>query len=141
MEAGLDTQQMIKLYQKSKEKVDLVLEIKAKDELIEKYVEREANLSKDIKLLNSIIRIPRVCYKFQKALRKKNTEAEDQKKEQNHAYENLKAEIEKEENDEVKFVETFLTRIDTTYPIDKLEPFKPILINDTENLSSEQKEN
>merc|ERR1712110_261500 len=80
METGIDSKQMLKLYKKSKEKIEVYSDIRRKDEVIEKHIEYEERLNKDIQIFNSIIRVPRICYKFQKVLRKKYQEAEAQKK-------------------------------------------------------------
>ena len=85
--------------------------------------------------LNSIIRHPRICYKFQKALRKKYKETESKKKEEKDAYDNLKPQLEEHEKDETKFVETFLTYIDENFPNDKPPKVDEPLVTDLEILS------
>ena len=40
MEAGIDSKKMMKLYKKSKEKIDLYADIRIKEELIEKHKEQ-----------------------------------------------------------------------------------------------------
>ena len=42
----------------------LFAEIKLKDEIIERHVKEEAKFKKDMKMLNAIMRIPRLCSEF-----------------------------------------------------------------------------
>ena len=93
----------------------LFAEIKLKDEIIERHIKEEAKLNNDMKMLNSIIRIPRLCGEFQKALKKKR-KAETDKKEFLEAYEYLKPKIFESDNNESQFAEDVLNYIDTTYP-------------------------
>ena len=93
----------------------LFAEIKLKDEIIERHIKEEAKLNNDMKMLNSVIRIPRLCGEFQKALKKKR-KAEIDRKEFLDAYDYLKPKIYEHGNNEAEFMETILTYIDTTYP-------------------------
>ena len=68
-----------------------------------------------MKMLNSVIRIPRLCSEFQKALKKKRKAGAD-KKEFIEAYEYLKPKIYEHDNNESAFMENVLNYIDTTYP-------------------------
>ena len=139
MEAGLDSKQLIKLFQRAKSEAVIYSEIKQKDEIIERHIEYETTLKKDMKVLNSIIRIPRICYKFNKAIRKKNKDAEAQKKEQTAAYLNLKEQISEHDKDEDKFIDHILGYIDSTYPNDKPITDEPLFCN-TETLNPQEKE-
>ena len=93
-----------------------------------------------MKTLNSIIRVPRICYKFQKVLRKKYKANESQKKDQKEAYDNLKDQIEEHDKDETKFVESFLTYVDDNFPLDKSTIFEQPIVTDMEMLSEQEKE-
>ena len=51
----------------------LMAEVKLKDEIIDRWNKAKAGANDDLKMLNAIIRIPRLCDEFQKACRKKQT--------------------------------------------------------------------
>ena len=83
MESKSDTKEIMSFIQKSKKKMkeldaeferqikgaedklsELQGKLKLKDETIEKHIKEEEKLHKDIKMFNSIIRIPRLCSEF-----------------------------------------------------------------------------
>ena len=68
-----------------------------------------------MKMVNSIIRIPRLCTEFQKALVKKRKESRPQKKEQIETYECFKAKIYEQGKSESQFMEGLLDYIDSKY--------------------------
>ena len=45
--------------------------VKIKDEIIDRNDSAKSELYKDIRMMNSILRIPRMCTEFQKAFKKK----------------------------------------------------------------------
>ena len=72
-------------------------EVKLKDEIIERWNAARTGANADLRMLNSIIRIPRLCVEFQKASRRKQT-AEAIQKGQKEASEHIIAEMNKSGN-------------------------------------------
>ena len=69
-------------------------------------------------MLNSIIRIPRLCDQFQKACKKKLT-AEAVKRSQKEAHEHVSKEMEKDGQSEEVFIESFMNHIDEKWTVKK----------------------
>ena len=72
-------------------------------------------------MLNSIIRIPRLCDQFQKACKKKLT-AEAIKRSQKEAHEHVSKEMEKDGQTEELFIESFMNHIDEKWIVKKPSP-------------------
>ena len=77
-------------------------------------------------MLNSIIRIPRLCDQFQKACKKKLT-AEAVKRSQKEAHEHVSKEMEKDGQTEELFIESFMHHIDDKWFTKKTSPKAGVL--------------
>ena len=83
----------------------LMAEVKLKDEIIDRWKNAREGANADLKMLNSIIRIPRLCGEFQRACKRKET-AEAIQKGQKEASEHIMAEMNKSGNkDEENFID------------------------------------
>ena len=87
----------------------LIQEVKLKDEIIERWNSAKRGANEDLKMLNSIIRIPRLCVEFQKACKKKMTNDAIRKR-QEEAYEHISNRMDGKSED--VFIESFIDRID-----------------------------
>ena len=90
--------------------VPLLQEVKIKDQILERQKNQKRQFQEEMKMLNAIIRLPRMCDQFQKALRRQ-MEAGSFTKMQSEAVAKLKPFI--NEGNEQKFMDDFLQNLDT----------------------------
>ena len=95
---------------KSEFLVPLLQEVKIKDEILKRQKDQKREFQEELKMLNAIIRLPRMCDQFQKALRRQ-TETESYAQMQAEAVSKLKPYI--NEDNEQEFMDDFLQKLDT----------------------------
>lgn len=83
-------------------------------------LEQQAINAYDLKMLNSIIKAPRLCDEYQKALRRK-FEKNKLKKLEMECYVYLKDQMSKF-TDEAKFLDHFVTQIDRIHQANSVQP-------------------
>ena len=94
--------------QKSKDL--LVQEVKIKDMILKRQENMREAFREELKMLNSVLRVPRMCDQFHKAMRRK-MEAEAYQKMMAEAMSNLNTVRDEDESDE-KFIDDFMEHLD-----------------------------
>ena len=100
-------------------------ELRIKDHLNQRLLEQQAINANDLKMLHSVIRTPRLCDQFHRAMKQRKLDKEEKKlaaKQDVDTHLFLRHEIEKHKNNEEKFIDNFMTEIDRVQKADQVQP-------------------